>query len=1071
MASANQLRPSVVNLEGGLDFVSPKLSVEPGSLIDCYNFEVADRSGYKRIDGLEPFDGRLSPSAAYTNTVFVEVTFDVGGFTVGDYCKVGGTFAIDNPILGQIAREYAWGVPERNGYAIVVTDYVAYYLLLGATSLTSLDGSTVVATIVAAGGPEITDITAVDDQFNEYVNIYSNQDERVGTLPGGRYFTEQVGAPLAYTPATGMTWYKERLYITQDLDIIRFGNADEQIYANDVLETGDAAFRVLDLRIINGAYGTADADGFMLVHKESGDYPSGNTPANIVRTETIVGSVDINCDDPGFMAPEKPWMGGLWRSTSFEQAEEVLADQGWEWIDNGYVMDYKEGEAYGTPAQPPPKIGREVVPTAVSVNSNTDYMAFETVTCNGAIWTLEGGAADNEEALEAADTKYLSSNNASGYGSAPITTITLSTLDLDSLPDDAVILGIEVLVRAKLTTAGAEVPRNIKVQMSATNSIIKQTAALTASYQDLVVGGANDLWQASGLTAAFLRSAGFNVKISPTHRDLTLGGVHDVDRVAIKIYYQVTVDKLFFWNGTDDVEATICNYSIDDGDWADGDAKGQMHVVNVQPYASATRTYIAANDQIRTASGGAGTLVAVIASDMVYAGVPSFDAMQTENSRSEIIVNNFYGLEDWQAIYAVNGAGRAWTYDDFYFRYIYTGLPVSKDKPRHVVFFKFHLGLGYAAGNVTFSVEGEPENYSGIDGASAFDVGDRVNGLIPMNGSTLGIFCESKILGLQGSTLDDVVLTVLNPYQGAIEYCVVDIGKPVYATSTGISTFDQTAAYGDFLGFRMSAKVQSWLLPRLQGKAPVLGSLSIKSTATDRAVSQKAVFMHQCGAKNQVILWFADGYRLVMTLFGQDQVPVYTISRLYDGKIGIDTDKPLIPFCHSRATDANGSERIHISDYNPLSATAFDGTPYRKYCYELERGWLFRDGTATNTIHGTFTLTHNFFNDPFSNKTLKKICVHGQSKGRGKYYVSCQDNYLTEFADSGSVEWQPISLPRDSVMGSTGPPDYFPTADIVNVAKRGYNIAIRFREQQVNQPPVVFQTMVLELSPDGKGYV
>ena len=54
-------------LEGGLDIVTPALSVKPGRALAMVNFEPWYQGGYRRIPGYERFDGRPRPSdASYT---------------------------------------------------------------------------------------------------------------------------------------------------------------------------------------------------------------------------------------------------------------------------------------------------------------------------------------------------------------------------------------------------------------------------------------------------------------------------------------------------------------------------------------------------------------------------------------------------------------------------------------------------------------------------------------------------------------------------------------------------------------------------------------------------------------------------------------------------------------------------------------------------------------------------------------------------------------------------------------------------------------------------------------------
>jgi len=49
---------------GGLNLVDTPLSVKPGQMMACKNYEPATRGGYERTRGFERFDGRLKPSAA-----------------------------------------------------------------------------------------------------------------------------------------------------------------------------------------------------------------------------------------------------------------------------------------------------------------------------------------------------------------------------------------------------------------------------------------------------------------------------------------------------------------------------------------------------------------------------------------------------------------------------------------------------------------------------------------------------------------------------------------------------------------------------------------------------------------------------------------------------------------------------------------------------------------------------------------------------------------------------------------------------------------------------------------------
>jgi len=66
MASSGMppVKYQLITLQGGLDEVTPTLSLPPGSVRACTNFEVSITGGYSRIAGYERFDGRASPSDA-----------------------------------------------------------------------------------------------------------------------------------------------------------------------------------------------------------------------------------------------------------------------------------------------------------------------------------------------------------------------------------------------------------------------------------------------------------------------------------------------------------------------------------------------------------------------------------------------------------------------------------------------------------------------------------------------------------------------------------------------------------------------------------------------------------------------------------------------------------------------------------------------------------------------------------------------------------------------------------------------------------------------------------------------
>ena len=71
MASMPPVKYNLIQLQGGLDLVTPTLSLPPGVARESVNFEVSITGGYSRIPGYERFDGQPNPSDANYNLLTV----------------------------------------------------------------------------------------------------------------------------------------------------------------------------------------------------------------------------------------------------------------------------------------------------------------------------------------------------------------------------------------------------------------------------------------------------------------------------------------------------------------------------------------------------------------------------------------------------------------------------------------------------------------------------------------------------------------------------------------------------------------------------------------------------------------------------------------------------------------------------------------------------------------------------------------------------------------------------------------------------------------------------------------
>ena len=116
----------LIRLGGGLDQVTPTLSLPPGVVRRAANFECSITGGYTRIAGYERFDGRPSPSAANYNILVLTftATVTVGQTVTGSVSGATGRVIVVNTASLVITREtgtFAAGDVLNNGVGFVGT--------------------------------------------------------------------------------------------------------------------------------------------------------------------------------------------------------------------------------------------------------------------------------------------------------------------------------------------------------------------------------------------------------------------------------------------------------------------------------------------------------------------------------------------------------------------------------------------------------------------------------------------------------------------------------------------------------------------------------------------------------------------------------------------------------------------------------------------------------------------------------------------------------------------------------------------------------------------------------------
>lgn len=523
------------------------------------------------------------------------------------------------------------------------------------------------------------------------------------------------------------------------------------------------------------------------------------------------------------------------------------------------------------------------------------------------------------------------------------------------------------------------------------------------------------------------------------------------DTVAASTYY-------FSAGGGDVLSAVVLDYFIESGAFDTGNAVLRLQVTN-RLTVSGTPSNDITTAMDMYSDSIASTKIADVTTRMSFTGLPGLPLLKANKSRYEMKTSNFYGSDDMEAVYGVNGAGRAFIFDGTYLSHVWTQLDANLDKPRHVANHAQHLALGFENGSVVFSVPGEPANFLGIEGASEVAVGDSVTGLMELKGSTLGVFCEQSVRAIVGTVAEDFQAQIVAPNTGCIEYTLADCGFPVYADARGISTLEASEKYGDFMGVRLSAKVSPWLLPRL--RTSVLGYNNSAGVACALPIREK----------NQYRLFFNDGNILTMTFISNPEGGTsigFTTQKYFVRQDNPPLPNPndntdcLIAVAASSQVDSDGVERVFVSHYSE------DAWFTSKHVYALDCGDSF-DGD-----HIPYEAEINWYFDDRADKfvTVTGIRMYGLTKGRAEMNVYARgiENDFIYPGAAFSTSGVPMNLPRTSADLDLRT-DFVPVTNRGDISVRGLATQFKVRDSATElvdtEPAHILQVLVVNASPDG----
>ena len=481
------------------------------------------------------------------------------------------------------------------------------------------------------------------------------------------------------------------------------------------------------------------------------------------------------------------------------------------------------------------------------------------------------------------------------------------------------------------------------------------------------------------------------------------------------------------------LRARLANIVRESGAWASSDATGRAQFV-VTDVIAGNRDYILNGDEVHKVYPTTGTSrVMTINSAPSIALLAGTRMLDQANTRYQWDTANFYGHTSMLSSYGATGASPAFWVNARGYGNILTGVEEELDTPKYVSFYAGRLALAYERGSVFFSVVGNPFSFRGEDGAAEIATGDRITGLLEMPGDTLAVFGSRTIRKVVGGV--DLQLGTISGSSGAFDYSALLVGQDaVYAGVNGISTLQQTAAYGDFAGQRLTDRASNYLRPRL-----VTGAYSLEQGGVAMAYVVRT--------KNQYRLVLNTGETVILTISQEGP-------KIMLGNWGL-VGETKVPYAWSSEVADNGRERIHV---------AWARREGRNQAYELEAGWGF-DG---RTFRHFFDTAHVFDQGAANFIGIEKVRLYGQ--GYGVATLNVKSSGIEEnFDQSFHTGTQDISIPRNIV---TLFDRMRPVTNITVQANWGLGVKLRFsgtinEGSNLTEPSHICQAAVLHVRSKG----
>jgi hypothetical protein len=282
-AQLPRVQYELVTLGGGLDLVTPSLSLAPGVARSAVNFECSITGGYTRVAGYERFDGRTSPSDATYTTLTAAIT---------------GSIVAGNTITG--ATSGATGV---------------VFLVSGSTvAFTKATGTFTAGETIRVGGVGQGTVTALgpatpltSQQSAQYLNLAADVYRAdIGTVPGSgpvrgvAYYSGTVYAWRNNVGATALAMYKSSAsgwtLVSYGFEMSFTHGTIALVDGNTITgQTSGATATIKRVVLESGSWSGSDAAGRLIFASVTGTFQAGEhlrigstTYAHAVAAQTAI---------------------------------------------------------------------------------------------------------------------------------------------------------------------------------------------------------------------------------------------------------------------------------------------------------------------------------------------------------------------------------------------------------------------------------------------------------------------------------------------------------------------------------------------------------------------------------------------------------------------------------------------------------------------------------------------------------------------------------------------------------------------------------------------------------------